>query len=193
MNKINTIFVRNEKNMSRVIDVWHPSETWVRDGEGRATIKYDGTACAFIGGVWYKRNEWDANKGLPPASWRHWSGDPNQRSGHGWIPVGDDPGDWMHRKAIARGTDDIGEPFREGTYELIGPGIQRNPHNKQENVMVPHGRDETSCDDRTYDGIRNHLAGAIAEGIVFHHPDGRMAKIKRRDFGIAWPAKEGEA
>lgn len=23
------------------------------------------------------------------------------------------------------------------------------------------------------------------EGIVFHHPDGRMAKIKLRDFGIS--------
>ena len=25
------------------------------------------------------------------------------------------------------------------------------------------------------------------EGIVWHHPDGRMAKIKRRDFGLSWP------
>jgi hypothetical protein len=25
------------------------------------------------------------------------------------------------------------------------------------------------------------------EGIVWHHQDGRMAKIKRRDFGYPWP------
>lgn len=25
-----------------------------------------------------------------------------------------------------------------------------------------------------------------AAGVVFHHPDGRMAKIKRSDFGLAW-------
>ena len=28
------------------------------------------------------------------------------------------------------------------------------------------------------------------EGIVWHHPDGRMAKIKARDFGIQWPPKK---
>ncbi|MFD0563797.1 hypothetical protein ACFQ2M_18610 [Kitasatospora saccharophila] len=43
---------------------------------------------------------------------------------------------------------------------------------------------------RSYRGLREHLAelesrfapGALAEGIVFHHPDGRRAKIKRKDF-----------
>ncbi|WP_141584345.1 hypothetical protein [Actinomadura sp. WMMA1423] len=40
------------------------------------------------------------------------------------------------------------------------------------------------------DGLRDYLAkldsrfapGHLADGIVFHHPDGRRAKIKRRDF-----------
>jgi hypothetical protein len=43
---------------------------------------------------------------------------------------------------------------------------------------------------RTYDGLREFLAtldsrfapGHLAEGIVFHHRDGRRAKIKRKDF-----------
>ncbi|MCL2724468.1 MAG: hypothetical protein FWD69_08535 [Polyangiaceae bacterium] len=43
---------------------------------------------------------------------------------------------------------------------------------------------------RTYDGLKTFLAdldnkfspGHLAEGIVFHHPDGRRAKIKRKDF-----------
>jgi hypothetical protein len=43
---------------------------------------------------------------------------------------------------------------------------------------------------RTYDGLRAFLAGLdstfapghLAEGVVFHGPDGRRAKIKRRDF-----------
>ena len=25
------------------------------------------------------------------------------------------------------------------------------------------------------------------EGVVWHHPDGRMVKIKRKDFGYKWP------
>jgi hypothetical protein len=32
--------------------------------------------------------------------------------------------------------------------------------------------------------------GHLAEGIVFHHPDGRRAKIKRRDF---FRGKRGES
>ena len=29
--------------------------------------------------------------------------------------------------------------------------------------------------------------GHVVEGIVWHHPDGRMVKIKRKDFGFKWP------
>jgi hypothetical protein len=29
---------------------------------------------------------------------------------------------------------------------------------------------------------RKFSPGHLAEGIVFHHPDGRRAKIKRKDF-----------
>ena len=30
------------------------------------------------------------------------------------------------------------------------------------------------------------VANNNLEGIVWHHPDGRWAKIKRRDFGLKW-------
>jgi hypothetical protein len=36
---------------------------------------------------------------------------------------------------------------------------------------------------RDFDGLREYLAGKDIEGIVWHHSDGRMAKIKLRDFG----------
>jgi hypothetical protein len=43
---------------------------------------------------------------------------------------------------------------------------------------------------RDFEGLRSFLKtldsrfspGHLAEGIVFHHPDGRRAKIKRKDF-----------
>jgi hypothetical protein len=35
---------------------------------------------------------------------------------------------------------------------------------------------------RDYDGLRDYLAVHPYEGIVWHHPDGRMAKLKARDF-----------
>ena len=32
--------------------------------------------------------------------------------------------------------------------------------------------------------IKAYLADGKIEGIVWHHPDGRMVKIKAKDFGI---------
>jgi hypothetical protein len=29
------------------------------------------------------------------------------------------------------------------------------------------------------------------EGVVWYHEDGRMVKIKRRDFGLKWPDNMG--
>jgi hypothetical protein len=34
------------------------------------------------------------------------------------------------------------------------------------------------------EGLREFLAAHDVEGVVFHHPDGRKAKIKKRDFGL---------
>jgi len=34
------------------------------------------------------------------------------------------------------------------------------------------------------EGLREWFKGRDIEGLVFHHPDGRMAKIKKRDFGL---------
>jgi hypothetical protein len=53
--------------------------------------------------------------------------------------------------------------------------------------------DATPIDDATiqtaptFDELRDYLSEGSIEGIVFHHNDGRMAKIKCRDFGIPWP------
>ena len=45
---------------------------------------------------------------------------------------------------------------------------------------------ELSDDPITYDELKAFFEKNIIEGIVWHHPDGRMAKIKRRDFGLEW-------
>ena len=36
---------------------------------------------------------------------------------------------------------------------------------------------------RSFNELREWLKDRDIEGIVFHHPDGRMGKIKKRDFG----------
>jgi len=49
---------------------------------------------------------------------------------------------------------------------------------------VPHSEAAQYNDvPRTFDGIRGFLETMDIEGLVFHHPDGRMAKIKKRDYG----------
>src|SRR4029077_11262011 len=109
-----------------------PGCEWVLAGEGIATRKWDGTACLVRDGKLYKRMDWDAGKGPAPAVWFHHDDDPNQRSGHGWYPVGDGPEDWMHRLASLAGLAD-------GTYELCGPKVGKNPERMEQYALIAHG------------------------------------------------------
>jgi hypothetical protein len=74
-----------------------------------------------------------------------------------------------------------------GTYELIGPKINGNPEGEESHVLREHEFAE-GCfvPVLTCEGIREQVRALAAtdgcEGVVFHHPDGRMAKIKARDF-----------
>jgi hypothetical protein len=58
-------------------------------------------------------------------------------------------------------------------------------------VLIVGGADEPPP--RDFDGLRTWLAGKDIEGIVWHHPDGRMAKIKLRDFGLKRQPRQAEA
>ena len=63
MKKIPTLFERRFEN-HRVVEVLPtvtPGMEWVLEGEGDATVKIDGSCCAIIEGIFYKR--YDAKKG----------------------------------------------------------------------------------------------------------------------------------
>lgn len=184
MQKIITLFKRNDEAKNLVRNEVADGAEWVINGEGIATRKYDGTCCAFWNGRFYKRIEWDIKKGQAPPSWLHWDFNPLQRSGHGWLPISDDPADWMHREGFLRGADDKGNPFSDGTYELCGPKLQKNPEQFSSYVLVPHGRDKLLDCPRTFNEIKEYLRDKDIEGVVWHHPDGRMVKIKKKDFGL---------
>ena len=63
--------------------------------------------------------------------------------------------------------------------------MQGNPENFPHHVLLRHDLAVEYPDaPRTFDGLREWLADAPIEGLVFHHPDGRMAKLKKRDFGL---------
>lgn len=185
MRKIPTIFVRDwAGDPGRVTPIPAPECGWVFAGEGVATRKYDGTACLVEGGRLYRRETVRDGKPRPEGFIlaEHEDGrDGNPGKDVGWSPVGDGPEDRWHREAFAA------EPhLADGTYELLGPKVQRNPERFAAHVLLRHTDAEAMLGIvRTYDGIRETLALHDVEGIVFQHPDGRMAKIKKRDFGLA--------
>jgi len=140
-----------------------------------------------------------------PADWEACEAAPNLHTGHwpGWIPVSDKPEDCWHREALAyhKGYAVAMEQvtnsrcfalLRDGTYELIGPKVQNNAELWGFHERVPHGCDALPpfrLDDAIalFSSIRRFLSDTPMEGIVWHHPDGRMVKIKSKDFGIKWP------
>lgn len=177
MKKIPTIFKRNPENMREILREPHPDCLWVFNGEGVATRKYDGTCVAIINGQYLKRREVKKGKKIP-VGFIEVMHDPNTGKRVGWVPVRvDDPQDKWHMEAFDNQPD--------GTYELCGPKVQGNPEKFDSHVLVPHLKAEIYEDcPRDYDGLKNWFADKDIEGIVFHHPDGRMAKIKKRDFGL---------
>jgi hypothetical protein len=182
MKKIPTLFERDwNGDRSRVVDQVHPGCEWVLAGEGIATRKVDGTCCLIRDGKLYKRRELRKGDALP-ADFEMADFDEETGKTVGWVPVGDGPEDRYHREAWA-----AAGILLDGTYELLGPKVQGNPEHAKSHLLVCHGHGTAGSYGnvpRTFDGIREWLAGKDMEGIVFHHNDGRMAKIKLRDFGL---------
>jgi hypothetical protein len=178
MKKIPTIFKRNPEKMSEVLNEPHPDCNWVFNGEGVATRKYDGTCVKIENGNYYKRREIKPNKKIP-SNFIEEQFDENTGKRVGWIPV--DPTskeDKWHMEAFS-------SELPDGTYELVGPKIQGNPEKYSTHVLIKHSNAEQYENvPRTYDKIYQFLKDKDIEGLVFHHPDGRMAKIKKKDFGI---------
>ncbi len=176
MKKIATLFQRQHVRPERITKDVTPGCEWVLAGEGVATRKIDGTCCMIRGGVLYKRRELSAGKEVPKGFEAAGPADPVTGKIVGWVKT--DATDKWHLEALER------EPFLpDGTYELVGPKIQGNPELLDFHRLVRHGSDVLHDVPRTYEGLREYLiARPNMEGIVFHHPDGRMVKIKRRDF-----------
>ena len=182
MKKIPTLFMRDH-NTKLVYDQVTPGCEWGINGEGVATEKRDGTACLVRGGVLYKR--YDAKTGrMPPPEFEPCEEAPDPVTGHwpGWVPVGLGPDDRWHREAWSNCA-----PLEDGTYELLGPKINGNPYRLTEHVLERHGIYVIPDAPRTFEALARWFEANVIEGIVWYHPDGRMCKIKRRDFGLQWP------
>lgn len=180
MQKIISLFQRNYDGDRLVRDEVTPGAEWVVNGEGFATRKFDGTCCMIRDGVLYKR--YDAKHGKKPPEGFEPAQEPDPVTGHwpGWLKVGEGPEDKHHRMAYVLES----EPLEDGTYELIGPKIQGNPENIEDPTLIRHGSELLIDCPRSFDEIKQYLTTYDMEGIVWHHPDGRMVKIKGKDFGL---------
>lgn len=179
MKKIISLFQRNYEGDRLVRDEITPGAEWVIAGEGVATRKFDGTCCMVKDGALYKR--YDAKKGKTPPSGFIPAQDPDATTGHwpGWLAVGEGPEDQYHREAWRRP-----EVYSDGTYELVGPKINGNAEECGYHVLVRHGEHVFHDAPRDFDGLKGFLMLEPVEGLVWHHQDGRMVKIKAKDFGI---------
>ena len=178
MKKIISVYKRDYDGNHLVYDEVVEGAEWVLVGEGVATRKWDGTAVLIHeGGLWKRytlKPGRDEPVGFEPAS----NVDETTGKREGWVPVGDGPEDKYHREAFAA------DSYQDGTYELVGPKIQGNAESQGTHSLIQHGVTVLPVVPRAFDELRDALDGGGIEGIVWHHPDGRMVKIKARDFGV---------
>lgn len=175
-----------------------PGCEWVINGEGIATRKWDGTACLIENGVLYKR--FDAKHGKTPPDGFLPCQEPDPVTGHwpGWLKV-----KFVESKCSIQAVDNadkwLVEAYRnylvsngvhiieDGTYEAVGPKIGGNKDGVYQHLLIRHGYQRCEDCPRDFEGIRAYLDSPPAiEGVVFHHPDGRMCKVKRTEFGLKW-------
>ncbi|MEV0495336.1 RNA ligase 1 family protein [Streptomyces atratus] len=185
MKKIPTMFVRDFDNRpAHVLPEVTPGCDWVLAGEGQATRKYDGT-CVMLdeAGKWWARREVKPGK-TPPPNYVVISTDEETAKTVGWEPIDQSSFAKFHAEAVQNHGPSDGIT---GTYELIGPKINGNPEHSKVHLLVEHAdAQNVVVPELTFEGIRSTVLALAAsercEGIVWHHPDGRMAKIKARDF-----------
>lgn len=196
MEKIKTLFVRDfEKTFLVTPNITKGCE-WVLEGEGVPYLKIDGTCCLIQDGKFYRRYTRKKTKQAKhkkegftpedfkpaPDGWIPCIELPDFYTGSwvGWVEVDENnPADKHHIKGLNNLKISTGlelPHIRNGTYELM-----------HLNKLVPHDTlaivHEVPV---TYEGLKQFLRFNYIEGIVFYHPDGRKAKIKRKDFGYDW-------
>lgn len=195
MKKIPTLFVREFEGhkIKRITREFTNEECKRAFLEGTPTIKFDGACCAIIDGGLYKR--YDAKNGKPvPEGAIKCQKEPDPITGHlpCWVKVEYlNPADIWFRKAYENYEMLYGAP-EGGTYEAIGKHFQGNPYNRCYDILIPHGRDITILEERTFEGVKKFLETFPQEGLVFWLDGKPICKIKRTDFGLKWPIKEKE-
>ena len=191
MKKIPTLFERDFSKMGRftLTDKVKEGMEWVLAGDGVATIKMDGSCCAIINGLFYKRFDARPGKKIPVGAIP--CCDPDPVTGHHphWVKVDPyKPEDKWFWAALQGWFETHTDAPEDGTYEAIGKHFQGNPYGLEYDTLYKHGSVIVSVD-RSFDGIRDYLQKNYIEGLVFWKDGEPQCKIKRTDYGLEWNGK----
>jgi hypothetical protein len=173
VKKIPTVFVRDENDRAHVTNEVTPGCEWVLAGEGVPTRKYDGTCMMLDGEHWWARREVKAGKSEPDGFVPTETDEVTGKT-VGWEPVGQSPFKKFWQEAVNL-------DLEPGTYELVGPKINGNPEGFEHHTLIAHA-DAVVLGAGAPDDLIAFCRHKGWEGVVWHHPDGRMAKLKNRDF-----------
>ena len=176
MRKLRTLFVKDENHLATpVLNIDWSDKKW------RAYRKYDGTSCAVIGGVLYKRFDYKAHFGgkgnpLPEGAIACCDPDPITKHWPHWVPVTSK--DKWHLAAKA--------PTEDGTYELCGPKVCTR-EGFSEHVFINHNDESIVIDLESldYDYLKRFLETNYMEGLVIKYGDD-WVKVRKGDFGFEW-------
>ena len=153
---------------------------------GIATLKVDGSCCAVMGGMLYKRYDYKIGKNLPDNA-IPCQENPDETTGHfpHWARCSrDNPADkwffdaydfyWKNHRVI------------DGTYEAVGPHFNGNNEELARDTLYKHGSIVLDIGLRNFDSCRAFLELHKIEGVVFWFDGQPVCKIKRSDFGFEW-------
>lgn len=187
MKKIPTLFKRDFNNGGQIYDEYNEGTDWVLAGEGVATRKYDGTSVLIRNGKMYKRYELKPGK-VAPTDFELVDEDKVTGKKIGWVEVGWGSEDKWFREAIIGGNPDKVpvNQYPNGNYELLGPKVQGNPEQARKHYLHDFMRTAEEYPDAPtdFEELKEWLTDKDIEGIVWHHPDGRMVKIKKKDYRL---------
>jgi len=178
MKKIPSLFKRNYKTHKIYNEVTEGCE-WVIKGEGIPTRKFDGTACLLFKGKLYKRFDCKKGRKRPEEGFPcQPEPDPETRHWPWWIPITNN--DKYHKEAFMR----MPTLMDDATYELCGPKINGNLEGLSCHILIAHGCEILKDCPTDFSALPEYMIQAGIEGVVWWHYDGRMCKIKLKDFGI---------
>lgn len=178
MKKIPTLYKRDTGDLKHVLmGQINPGCEWVLAGEGIPTRKFDGTCILYEkDGTFWARREVKPGK-TPPPAFRLISVDPNTGKSIGWEPAYQSSFAKYLEEAIK---NDWSKKLGQ-TYELVGQKINGNPENVSHHELIEHGS-ISFPNDCNPEFLMEMCRSNGFDGIVWHHPDGRMAKLKVRDI-----------